>query len=196
MKLTTIYGLSSSRNGELRYIGQTTQAVAARLRQHRSDASRRHATPVQKWIAKEVAGGFVIELTVLQECAVLHVDEIAWIAKHKASGTRLLNLTEGGEGTIGHRHSGRKRPDLADRNRAAKGTPGRPSTAETNAKISAANRGRKKPWLSERNANAAGLPGHPHTEASRAAISEALKGRTFTPEWRAKISAAKRGASA
>lgn len=189
----TVYALKSTRDGETRYVGQTVQKIETRLAQHRSESIRRCTTPVRKWIAREIAEGFAIEIVTLEAEAQLHVSETAWIAKCRAQGVRLLNLTDGGEGTIGWRgNRGRKRPDLAERNRKSKGKPGHVSTPETNAKISAAHKGRKAPWLSERNRAMRGKPGHKHTPESRAKIAAALKNRIVSGETREKISAAAR----
>lgn len=192
---TTVYTLSSSRNSEVRYVGQTTQTIAARLRQHRSDSSVRCSTPVRKWIAREIAAGFEIMINAVVTDANLHATEIEIIAKYRAQGYRLLNITNGGEGTLGFSHVGRKRPDLANRNRANRGKTGHSVSEEAKAKISAANTGRKKPWLAERNRLLAGIPGHPHTAASRAAISAKLKGREIDDDWRKKISESKKRAN-
>lgn len=55
---------------------------------------------------------------------------------------------------------------------------GRTPSAETKEKIASAQRGKpRKPW----------------SEESRRKISEAMKGRVFTPEWKAKISANRKG---
>lgn len=190
----TVYGLFSTRDGAVRYIGQTVQSLAQRLRQHRCYAKLRRSTAVHKWFTREVDDGYEIKMTALANDAVLHVTEIALIAAHRQSGCALLNHTDGGEGTIGWRgNAGNKRPDLAERNRSRKGLPGHPSTPEANAKIAAAHKGKLKPWVSERNKAATGKPGHRHTDESRAKISGANKGHVVTPEWRAKISAANKG---
>lgn len=192
--MNTVYTLLSTRNSEVRYVGQTTQRLASRLRQHRSDANVRCTTPVRKWIAREEAAGFQIIITSVVEDAILHQTEIELISQYRALGVRLLNVTDGGEGTIGwHGNLGNKRPDLAERNRAQAGKPGRTLTDETKAKISAAHKGKKKPHLAERNRAGAGKPGHKHTDASRAKIGAAHKGRRHSVESRQKMSTAKAG---
>jgi len=194
MKPTIVYTLASSRDGEVRYVGQTVQKLCDRRRQHICDANRRRSTAVQKWIARELAAGFQILIQPAIADAVLHRTEIEMIAKYRAEGYRLLNLTDGGEGTLGRRgNTGNRRPDLAERNRRNKGRPGHAISAESKAKISAANRGKKKPFLSERNREAIGKPGRPHTAESRANISAATKGRVFSLEHRRKISESAKG---
>jgi len=186
-----IYSLSSTSNNEVRYIGQTTQKLNRRLSQHICYAKKK-ATAVTKWIMRELELGFKININLLNDNAVFNLTEIEAIKDYRLKGFRLLNLTDGGEGTLGWRgNKGNKRPDLAARNRLGKGKPGRATTQETKDKISKAHKGRKAPWLSERNKLGKGKPGHPHTDESRAKISAALKGRKIT--WGDKISKAKRG---
>lgn len=190
----TVYTLASTRNGEVRYVGQTVQSPTTRLRQHKCVAQGRRATAVQRWIAREIAEGFEIVIAAIATDAVLHDTEIALIAKYRADGYRLLNLTEGGEGTVGWRgNKGNKRPDLAERNRLGKGKPGRPNTPEARAKISAAKKGTKAPWLAERNRANTGKPGHRHSEESKAKIAAANTGHRVSEETRRKISEANKG---
>ena len=116
---------------------------------------------------------------------------IAWYREH---GAKLVNQTNGGEGTLGwHGNKGNKRPDLAARNRAGRGKPGHPSTPETKAKISAAHKGRKAPWLAERNRLGKGNPGHPHTAESRAKIGLAHRGKQVPEVARRKQSVTMKG---
>src|SRR5574337_989309 len=184
----TVYGLCSSEDGKIRYVGQTIGLISARLRQH-LHSPKRSKSAVAKWIKREIERGNTIRIFQIETNCVLHDTEKRLIAFYKRIGARLLNLTDGGEGTIGWRgNAGNKRPDLAERNRLASGIPGRPSSPETNAKISAANKGKKKPWLAERNKLGLGRPGHPHTDESKAKIGAANAGRKHSEESRKKMS--------
>lgn len=169
MKTVTVYGLYSTRDNELRYVGQTTGPLKARLSQHKSYAKIRNKTAVHKWVNRELLDGFFIEIRPIQESAVLHETEIALIAQFKASGARLLNLTDGGEGTIGWEgNKGIKRPDVAERNRQAAGKPnGRKNSDEARAKISAALTGRPKPYMIIRNKTNHPWIGKNHSEDTK-----------------------------
>lgn len=117
----TIYGLSSSRDGELRYVGQTVQKPATRLRVH-LESAKRNKTHIANWIKREVAGGYAILMEILEENASWNTAEIEWISKHKALGTRLLNHTDGGGGLLGLSvNKGRPQPWTSERNRSMKG---------------------------------------------------------------------------
>ena len=187
-----IYGLASSQDGKIRYVGQTMGRIGRRLDGHISDALRyKDKGRVKKWIRAVIRRGYEVIVFLIENDVVLHEAEKRWIAFYRRHGASLTNSTDGGEGTLGwHGNAENKRPDLAARNRAARGLPGHPISEQSKAKISAANKGRKKPWLADRNREQAGKPGHPHTIKSRAKISKALKGRVIT--WGYKISAAKR----
>lgn len=188
-----VYSLSSTRDNEIRYIGQTARSLKQRLSQHKSYAVKMRQTAVHKWIAREMADGFALQITALTERAVWNETEIALIAQYRANGARLLNHTDGGEGTVGLRLVGRKRPDLAERNRKLKGMPGRKHTEEAKAKMSEIHTGKKCPWNIERNKARAGLPGHPHTKEFKEALAQRSRGLTVSDETRAKISAANSG---
>lgn len=183
MRPVTIYVLFSTRDGAIRYVGQTHQAPAQRLVQHRNYAKLRKKTAVHKWFNRETADGFEVRIAPIKEHALLHEDEISLIAKYRQAGFRLLNLTDGGEGTSGwHGNKGNKRPDLSERNRLNAGKPtGRRMSEENKAKLIEAIRGSKRPWLSER--NRAGLwRGKKHTEESKQKIRAAHLGKPKSPE--------------
>lgn len=193
-RLCTVYGLRSTCDHKIRYVGQTVGKIGARLSGHLHFAKRRPVTPIAKWIVREVERGYRIEIFAIETDAVLHAAEIRLIAHFRKFGARLLNLTAGGEGTVDwHGNKGSKRPDLAERNRLGVGKPGHPTSAEAREKIAASKRGKKYPWLSERNRANAGKPGHPHTEEHKQYMSEKLKGRKHSDETRRKISEAKKG---
>lgn len=187
MKQCVVYGLYSSRDGELRYIGQTTQRESTRLNQHRHYAKRKQ-TAVHKWFWREVSEGFSVELRVLCKDAVFNVTEIDFIAKHRSEGARLLNLTEGGEGTVGWKGNlGKKRPDLAARNRSNTGMPGHKMTPENEAKLRAACKTRDTGYLILRNKTNHPWIGKKHTEETKAKMRVAQRIR-FDKERDAKSS--------
>lgn len=122
--------------------------------------------------------------------------EIERIAYWRATAPeKLVNMTDGGEGASGMKHSEafRARQREINRNRTVRrghklteehkakisaGNMGRVVTAETRAKMSASQKGKKKPpskaiWTDE--------------------MRERMRNRVFTAEHRARISAAKRG---
>lgn len=111
--------------------------------------------------------GFVVEIVGIWESeseALSH--EIRLIADYRASGVKLVNLTDGGEGTSGHVF-----------------------TDEARRKISAALSGKQIP-VDVRMKIAATLAGRaqpPRSPEHRLNLSAALRGREFSPEHRQKI---------
>lgn len=190
MSSVTVYGIAGE-DGRIRYVGQTTGDLKNRLCAHLSAAYRRQKTPLARWLRKLIVTGGTPAIFVIERDATLHLAEQRLIAWYRRHGARLLNVTDGGEGTLGCRFPGRKRPDLAARNRLAAGKPiPHLNTPETIAKISAASKGKPRPYMVARNRATAGKPGHRHTPESRAKISAAHKGRTLTPAWKLKLSVA------
>ncbi|PWJ81498.1 hypothetical protein C7441_11030 [Pseudaminobacter salicylatoxidans] len=94
-----IYGLRRSDNSEIRYIGQTMGAVEFRLSQHYSQATNGRKSPLSGWIRKAFADGVSVEAVILESEATWNVAERNWISKFRIDGARLLNLTDGGQGS-------------------------------------------------------------------------------------------------
>lgn len=171
-----VYGLASSEDGRLRYIGQTTKGLKRRLFEHKYYAKKLKRLPVQKWICSVHEKGYEIIGWIISPVAILHETEKEAITYYKSQGFNLLNITEGGEGTIGFHHRGRKRPDLAERNRQNKGKPGRKLSPEENGKLQIY-RKKAKPYLVERNKTNHPWIGKKHTEETKLKMVEAWKKR-------------------
>jgi hypothetical protein len=193
-KVVTVYGLIASDEYFIRYIGQTVSTVKQRLAGHLSRARRKCTTPVSKWIKTVVDRGAFIQMIVLLNNAILHESEKLIIAFHRELGGRLLNITDGGEGTLGFHHSGRKRPDLAERNRANTGKPGRPRMPGEIEKLMQHVRGAKRPWLSERNRRGKGKSWNGrHTPDHIERVRLLHTGKSVSIETRQKLSESKKG---
>lgn len=117
--------------------------------------------------------------------------EIECIKFWKEVGTKLVNMTDGGEGALGRRLSEAEKENLRKFNtgkvvsaetRLKSSLALRNPSAETRAKISAGSRGRVSPNR-----------GKPLSFEHRLKLSLAGMGRTMPPEVRAKVAAAGRG---
>ena len=97
--------------------------------------------------------------------------EILLISEAREAGCALCNLTDGGEGLVGFKHSEESRRKMRFSNRG-KAKSGHKLSAEHRQKLSDAHLGKTL------------------SEEHRAILSEAQKGRVVTAETRAKISAA------
>lgn len=198
MRTITVYALASSRDDEVRYIGQTVRSVEQRLQGHKCTANHKCKNPVHKWMKREIDEGFEIMSIVLDSDAIWHETEMAMIAKYRADGVRLLNLTDGGEGILGFTaNKGIKRPYLSERNRQGKGKPnGRPLSSEALAKLMLHVKGKKRPWVAERNRESKVWLGRKHTEETKIKQGNARRGRTHTKEAKAKMRASRLGKKA
>ena len=117
VKKCTVYGLLDMSIGEIRYAGQTTRTTRKRFSEHIERARQGYRTPVHCWIKSVLDRGGEIGIVPLVENALLHETEIEVIARLKDEGCDLLNLTQGGEGTLGWSMSDDQRERCAERMR-------------------------------------------------------------------------------
>lgn len=104
-----IYGLVDPRDGQLRYIGKSCSG----LKRPRSEYSRvlkkyEGAGHRQNWIKSLYGAGLKYEIVILQsfiDDGILEQAEIFWIAYFRKMGCSLTNLTDGGGGCSGYRHT-------------------------------------------------------------------------------------------
>lgn len=175
---TTIYWLVDVRpeillahpNGKPFYCGKTVKDVTNRIQGHRAAARMYPNRPVCRRL-KECDGCERIDIIeVVQPTDDWRERECFWIATLRHLYPDCVNISTGGDGVPGLVHSAETRAKWsAQRSGKKRG----PLSAETRAKIGAANKGRLV------------------SDAVRAKRSELAKNRT--PEHRAKISAANSG---
>lgn len=104
--LCSIYGLSSTENGVVRYIGQTTRPLETRLQLHLAEATRPPGTShCHRWIRKVIRSGFGIQITLIEANCLWDVAEKRWIAEYRKRQPGLMtNISDGGCGFLG-KHS-------------------------------------------------------------------------------------------
>ena len=105
-KSMVIYLLTDTTNG-MRYVGQTTQTLRKRIKEHR----RKHGTYIDRAIKAHGWENFTVG--VLEQCSTL--DELNdreryWIATLNTKSPNGYNLTDGGEGFGGFKRTGEKHP--------------------------------------------------------------------------------------
>ena len=103
---TRIYALCEFPSQVPRYVGKTIQPLRLRLVAHLRSARRGPRLPVSWWLAKREKAGKQVCIKWLETVDAggdWQERERFWIAKHRADGAALLNLTDGGEGLAGHR---------------------------------------------------------------------------------------------
>jgi hypothetical protein len=156
-----------------------------RLKAHKEKAGNVNR-PVADWIKKHgdsvKAVKVLGDLTWEEACLA----EISLIAELRAKGFRLLNMTDGGEGSLGKKDSEetRRRKSLAGAGRAV--------SEETKQKISSANSGKKRSEEAKRKMSEAKKGGNLSPE-HKEKIRVSLIGRECSSETAAKISAAQKG---
>lgn len=97
-KPVTIYGLASSLDGEIRYVGQTTKPISERLKEHRAHAKKYPHRHLSCWVNSVKSSGHEIIVVMLTSDAVWNETERSLIAELRNAGARLVNGTDGGEG--------------------------------------------------------------------------------------------------
>lgn len=220
-KTVTIYGLCSSEDGKIRYVGQTTQTIRARFCGHRWQAKRRQNYHISRWMAAVVRAGFSVRVFTIETDAVWNETEQRLVAWYRRHGARLVNSTDGGRGVLGLKNPKvaelNRRPErraaVAAANRARAGIPRGPLSETAKAKIMATKK--LRPWSAsietKAKMSAAAKARPPASAEARAKLSAALSGRVcpwliesnraragqkrgpLSAEHRAKLSAVKKG---
>lgn len=169
------------------YVGQTQQSVERRWKGHHHRAQAGSRSMFHRALRRHPADQFawsVVE-THATEAAVKRA-EVALIAALRARGTKLYNLTDGGDGTSGYRHGPEALAKMAAVHR------GTVLTEAHKKKLSDALRNRE--FSPETRALiSASKRGHATSLETRAKIARSLTGRTLSAETREKVAAAQRG---
>lgn len=101
-----IYKLTNQKNGKI-YIGKTVRTLTARFSSHVYDAKVRNLnTALARAIRKYHETSFLIECIETVSDDLLNEREQNWILVLKSTDRKIgYNLTQGGEGTAGYKHS-------------------------------------------------------------------------------------------
>lgn len=112
--VTTIYALCES-DGRVRYVGKTIGTPERRLVYHIHHARKGGTLPSARWIRKRVEAGFRPIIKVLELVGANWAErECFWISFYRAVEPDLLNITDGGEGTLGRVPSMEHRRKIAE----------------------------------------------------------------------------------
>lgn len=166
-----VYAVIDPSSGDVRYVGKSSSGMLRPKRHFLPGALKAPKYPFGRWLKKMIESGERPEIRVLEELgeetdrravnSLLNDAEVRWIKTLREQGCNLLNLTNGGDGSVGQpsgmqgkRHS----EETKERIRASR--LGVPRSDETKAKIKNAFRGQK------------------HSAAARAKMSEAATGHT------------------
>ena len=164
-----IYGLIDGNTLELRYVGQTIKTPEARLTKHYHSNRNPH---LYNWLRSTNVNVVVLE----RDPVDLDEAERRWISDMRAQGALLLNITDGGGGTLGHQHTPATRIKMSIAKRGVKRCP---PTVEVRAKISAGMRGKQN------------MLGRKHTTETKIKMSAAALAFHFRRKTAARIEAFK-----
>lgn len=117
------------------YIGITTRPLEKRVIQHYSDArNNKYNAPLHNAIRKYGTQAFTWKVLETVDNKYLPYVEQVYITYYRLMGYKLYNATEGGDGTIGYKHTDEAKAKMS---KARKGTNygGRKHTPETRAKM-------------------------------------------------------------
>lgn len=180
---TTIYSLSH--NDEVRYIGKTIRPLGVRLTRHIHDAKSGASYHVSRWIRSLDARPQINALAIVEDVLSSRTER-GVIAIYRKNGCRLTNITDGGEGTLGYRHT---REALIKIGAVHKG---KIVSAEHRERMRTLRTGKR--LTEEQRARLKGMGlGRRHSDESKAKMSAVQKGRQVNAEQRARISAAQIG---
>lgn len=113
MAITTVYGLFSSRNNVIRYVGQTDKMVWERFSGHLQDAASDFPSEKARWMRDELKAGFLIHtVTMLEDCS-RNIDERRMLDVYELSGHYLTNSHPGTEAHVDAQREGIKRAKFA-----------------------------------------------------------------------------------
>ena len=122
--------LIDSPKSDYYYVGMTTN-INKRFSKHKTD-SRKPKTFIQRWLNKHQKATITILDEYYNESECIF-GEIWYIELFKSWGLKLMNLTEGGEGIKGYKHTTKAKNSISSANK------GKIQTQETKNKISKAN---------------------------------------------------------
>lgn len=190
--MASVYVLSSASSpSDIRYVGVTKyDSPERRLQAHLGIARRgTNMKAVHCWIQKLIERGEDVVCTTWNtyvEWQDALSAEVYLISRLKAEGHDLLNLTLGGEGSLGVAQS-----DATKAKRSAS-LSGRKVSEETKKRISTANTGKVRSEESRKKMREAKV-GVRLSEEHKKKIGQSLKGRPVSAETRKKLSDTQKG---
>lgn len=171
-RLYCIYGLADPISGNIRYIGQSYDP---KIRYKFHLKIKKPRTYKEFWIVSLKKLGLLPELVIIETTTFDKINERErfWIAEYRSLGFNLTNLTDGGEGCKGRKHSEETKALMSFQRMGNKYSLGFIHSQET----------RKK--MSERHS---GMTGKKHSEESRSKMSQKLSNRMLSEEHKSNIS--------
>jgi hypothetical protein len=120
MKSTSIYGLIDPVTQQIRYVGKTIEPIHRRLKSHVT--ARTSINPINRWVAKLFRAGLKPEIFQIESVETNWQEaEQYWITYFRYIGADLLNIAPGGDWCPRHAESNRRRAETVKRMGATDG---------------------------------------------------------------------------
>lgn len=188
MPIGTVYCATNKINGK-KYVGCTSRVFSKRMSRHLLLAARGEDGPFMSAIRKYGPDAFEWEILEQGDAEYLFDErETHYIRKLRTRCPDGYNLTDGGRGTLGYKHT------AETKRRKSEAMTGKKMhlSEESVQKIRAAHVGKKVSPETRRKMSEA-AKGRKASPETRRRISEGNKGKEVSPETRAKISAGHKG---
>ena len=147
-KLCSVYGLYSTKDGLIRYIGQTEHPPRRRLIQHLCEAKgNRGDRHCHRWIRKTLREGYQVRVRLVESECALDKAEIRWINIYRSKYPELMtNIANGGEcGTAGIKRSEKTKSKMRKpKSETHRAHMRKPKSAATKKRMSLAQVGNQK----------------------------------------------------
>lgn len=180
-----IYALVDPRTQEWRYIGQSVCGLK-RPRSHVKLLKIDKNNHKTNWIRQLLALGLKYDIEILEEFnsfIFLNKAEIEWIAEARRQGCPLVNLTGGGGGSIGFKHSEEFSKNLSKRMKGGISPhKGDKCTEETKLQMKDSALRRSPDSIKTRMAKSNGLKGKPRHDSVKVKVSKGKNIEAFVDE--------------
>lgn len=184
-----IYGLTDPRSGEIRYVGKSTNGLE-RAKAHHSQVRNGEKSYKANWIRQLTKLGLDYGIVVLEKTLLpsdLGEAERRWIAELRAGGTKLTNMTDGGDGMPG------RSPTAETRRKLSKANEGKKRSPETCRRISESQKGKTMSAEARAKMSIAQKKRPPMSAETRAKMSRSLSGKIYSEERIRKMADGRRG---
>lgn len=116
MKKYIIYTLENPETGEIKYVGKTSEKLNFRLNKHTTTSELKKRNKRTNWIKslkKKNLKPIIKELDIANSNEESIILEIYWISQFKNWGFKLVNGTDGGEGSVNYKHSNESKKKIS-----------------------------------------------------------------------------------
>jgi hypothetical protein len=192
---STIYALLDPNTYEVRYIGLTTRDIDTRLKEHFRPYKLKECNYKNSWLKSLIKKGQIPLIKIVQQWECIEVleltkAEIYWVDYFKKIGCPLTNLTIGGEGITGYKHTEEAKLKISEAGKGNKYGEGYKHSKEWKKELSGRMKGnnfalrnkktsQQKKQVSEKLKGNKNAVGSAHSEEWKKEASQRHKGNTY-----------------